>query len=100
MSGEPNATTLSIIGAIAAAMTGAGGLFLGARKNRTDDMSAIVNAALAVSDRNSSDAHDCEQRLVALSGRVDRMAAELADCNERHQRAEAAIIAAGIPIDD
>jgi len=99
VSGDPNPTTLTIIGAVAAAMTGAGGLFLGARKNRTDDMSAIVNAALAVSDRNSADAHDCEERLAALAVRVDRMGVELAECNHRHAKAEDAMRAAGIPLD-
>ena len=98
MSADPNPTTLSIVGAVAAAITGAGGLFLGARKNRTDDMSAIVNAALAVSDRNAAGAHDCESRLDAMSVRLDRMAAELAACNDRHAKAELAMRLAGIPI--
>ena len=100
MSTEPNPTTLTIIGAIAAAVTGAGGLFLGARKNRTDDMSAIVNAALAVSDRNAADAQGCEERLTELAHRIDRMADELAACNDRHAKAEQAMRLAGIPIPD
>ena len=99
VSPDPNPTTLTVIGAVAAAVTGASGLFLGARKNRTDDMSAIVNAALAVSDRNKGDAHDCNERLVALSARVDVMAKDLAECNDRHGRAEDAMRAAGITMD-
>lgn len=98
MSADPNPTTLTIVGAVAAAITGAGGLFLGARKNRTDDMSAIVSVALAVLDRNAAGAHDCESRLDAMSVRVDRMADDLAACNERHAKAELAMRLAGIPI--
>lgn len=100
MPGEPSSTTLTIVGAFAAAVTGLGGLVLGARKNRTDDMTAIVNSALAVSDRNASGAHDCEERLAALSVRVDRMGVELAECNHRHAKAEDAMRAAGIVIAD
>lgn len=100
MASEPNPTTLTIIGAVAAAITGAGGLFLGARKNRTDDMTAIVAAALDVSDRNKADAHDCTEKLAELARRIDEIADELANCNARHARAEQAMRSAGIPLPD
>lgn len=99
MSTDANPTTLSLIGALIAAVTGGGGLFLSLRKGRTDDMTAIVNAALAVSDRNSTDAHDCSERLDAMSARLDAMSTELHECNVRHARAEEAMRAAGITLD-
>jgi len=90
---------LTLIGVAIAAIPGIGGLFLALRRGRTDDMTAIVTSALAVSDRNQSDAHDCNERLEVMSGRLDKMAAELHDCNVRHQRAEDAMRAAGITMD-
>ena len=91
-----NPTTLGAVTAVAIAV---GGWIVSARGQRTDSSSALVNAALAIADRHSEDEHDCRTRLDAVSARVDDLAVKLDECNERHDRAERALIAAGIVID-
>lgn len=77
---------LTLVGAIAAAVTGGGGLWVGARKNRTDGMTAIVNAALAVSDRNAQDATDCEQRLAAQDAKLAELTLRVEACETKHAK--------------
>jgi len=84
----------------------AGGWWLSARGQRTDSMSTLVTAALAIADRHAADEHDCRTELAQVRAdaatrdeRLDKIAADLALCTDKHDRAERALIAAGIPLD-
>lgn len=86
-------------GAVVAVAIAAGGWIVSARGQRTDSSSALVNAALAIAERHSEDEHDCRTRLDAMSTRLDGLAVKLDECNDKHDRAERALVAAGITID-
>ena len=94
MASDPaDPATLTLIGAVVAALTGAGGLILSARKNSGDAMSLIVQDALAVSDRNREDAHDCRAMLDEFAARIDELAAAVQACEDKHRAAEVEIAA-------
>lgn len=92
------ATSLTILGMIMTGLVAIGGWVISNRGQRTDSASALVTAALAISDRHSADEHDCREELAELAQRVDAIAADLADCRDRHARAEQAMAAAGITL--
>jgi len=92
-----NPTTLGAVVAVAIAV---GGWYVSVRGQRTDSSTSLVNAALAIAERHSTDEHDCRARLDAMSVRVDGLAEKLDECTEKHDRAERALIAAGITISD
>ena len=89
----------TILGMIATLVIAVGGWVLSARGQKTDSATALVDAALAITDRHNADEHDCRQRLDAMSQRVDGLAEKLNDCTDKHDRAERALIAAGIPLE-
>lgn len=93
------AANATVMGMVLTALIALGGWILSSRGQRTDSASALVTAALAISDRHATDEHDCRQELAELAERVDGIAADLADCHERHKRAEAAMASAGITLD-
>lgn len=94
------ATNPTVIGLFLTAGISVAAWIVSARGQRTDSATALVTAALAISERHSTDEHDCRKRLDEVVARIDTVEHELADCNLRHARAEAAMIAAGITLDD
>lgn len=94
---NPNPT---IIGAAVALVVAIGGWVVSNRGQKTDSASNLVNAALAIAERHSEDEHDCRSRLDAMSLRVDGLAEKLDECNEKHDRAERALVNAGIVVSD
>lgn len=81
MSGEPNPNALTIIGAIAATLSGLGGLLLGTHRNRTDDMTAVVAAAMSLID-------PLRAEVAALTGEVERLKIAVAACEAKHSAAQ------------
>ena len=80
MASDPNPATLTIIGALLAAITGGGGLYLNARKGSDDAMEGIVNAALAVSDRNSADVARYIARMDAQDVKIEQLTLQVEHC--------------------
>ena len=68
------------------------------RSSSSDSASRISAASLALADRYAAGEERCLEKYDALSARVDHLQAELTECNTRHARAEAAMIAAGIEL--
>lgn len=89
MPSDPNATTLTIIGAVAAALTGGGGLWLTARKSSDDAMSSIVNGAIALNG-------EYRQRLDEQDAKIEELTRLVTHCESEHGKARAALHAAGI----
>lgn len=96
MASDPNPATLTIIGALLAAITGGGGLYLNARKGSDDAMEGIVNAALAVSDRNSADVEKYLARLDAQDAKIAHLTLLVEHCESEHLKARTALANAGI----
>jgi len=93
---DPNPATLTIIGALLAAITGGGGLYLNARKGSDDAMASIVNAALAVSDRNSADIDKYIARMDEQDRKIEQLTLAVAHCESEHMKARTALANAGI----
>jgi len=94
---DPNPSTLTIIGALLAAITGGGGLYLNARKGSDDAMSSIVDAALAVSDRNSADIDKYIARMDEQDRKIEQLTLAVQHCESEHMKARTALANAGIP---
>ena len=101
------AANASLLGMAVTAVIGFLGWIVSSRSQRTDSATALVDAALAISDRHLVDEHDCRERLDATNARLaatdrrlDAVVTDLADCHDRHARAEAAMEAAGISLTD
>ena len=90
MPNDQSATTLTIIGAVAAALTGGGGLWLTARKSSDDAMSSIVNGAIALNG-------EYRQRLDEQDEKIAQLTILVQHCEAEHGKARAALAAAGIP---
>ena len=97
MPSDPNPATLTIIGALLAAITGGGGLYLNARKGSDDAMASIVDAALAVSDRNASDINKYIARMDAQDRKIEALTRAVEHCEAEHLKARTALANAGIP---
>lgn len=94
------ASNVTVWGMAITLLVAAGGWIVSARGQKTDSATMLVDAALKLADRHAVDEHDCRQELAALTQRVDGVVVDLADCHDRHARAEAAMAAAGIPLPD
>jgi hypothetical protein len=81
----------SLIGAGVAVVIAAGGWIVSSRSQRTDSASALVTAALAISERHASDESECRRRLAELSDEHEK-------CNSRLSRIESALASRGISL--
>lgn len=88
------------IGVAAAVVIAAGGWIISLRTAKTDTPMTMLNSALAIADRHASDEHECREQLAKVNARVDAVVEDLAECHDRHARAEAAMTAAGINLID
>lgn len=89
MSSDPNPATLTLIGALLAAITGGGGLLLNARKNDDDAMTAIVQSAIGLNA-------EYRARLAEQDAKIDKLTRLVEQCEAKHEKAHKALIVAGI----
>ena len=90
--------TATQAGLVLGFLTLIGTWFFSQRSSSSDSATRISEASLALADRYAAGEDRCLQKYEALSLRVDALQDELSECNTRHARAEAAMIAAGIQI--
>lgn len=74
--------------------------WLGTRKSRPEAAAVLVDSAVKLATAAGAEADDLRGQLVALTAVVETLRAEVAECNRKHARAEAALASAGIIMDD